>query len=162
MSYEDFLSRDKESDCSPAKSSVRKSAGTSTSPIRKFRTTMTRISPTSCAKKKSILSEILISTEGKDAAGMAAAEKKAKQISSDAAKGQRFTDLARDNSDASYRQGRRRSRRLQKRRSRTSHRRRGLGSAEGLRHASPSRSRPASRFSRLRTTPRRASLRLPT
>lgn len=46
------------------------------------------------------LSEILISTEGKDAAAVAAAEKKASQISSDAAKGQRFSDLARDNSDA--------------------------------------------------------------
>ena len=47
------------------------------------------------------LSEILISTDGKDAAGMAAAEKKAKQIAADASKGQRFSDLARDNSDAS-------------------------------------------------------------
>lgn len=52
-------------------------------------------------EEKVYLSEILISTDGKDAAGMAAAEKKAKQIASDASKGQRFTDLARDNSDAS-------------------------------------------------------------
>lgn len=50
--------------------------------------------------EKVFLSEILISTEGKDAAGVAAAEKKAKQVASDASKGQRFTDLARDNSDA--------------------------------------------------------------
>jgi peptidyl-prolyl cis-trans isomerase SurA len=52
-------------------------------------------------EEKVYLSEILISTDGKDAAGMAAAEKKAKQLSSDASKGQRFADLARDNSDAS-------------------------------------------------------------
>ncbi len=51
-------------------------------------------------EEKVYLSEILISTEGKDAAGVAAAEKKAKQIASDAAKGERFSDLARDNSDA--------------------------------------------------------------
>jgi len=50
--------------------------------------------------EKVYLSEILISTAGKDAAGVAAAEKKAKQLSDDAGKGQRFADLARDNSDA--------------------------------------------------------------
>jgi peptidyl-prolyl cis-trans isomerase SurA len=50
--------------------------------------------------EKVYLSEILISTQNKDAAGAAAAEKKAKQIADDAAKGQRFADLARDNSDA--------------------------------------------------------------
>ena len=52
-------------------------------------------------EEKVYLSEILISTEGKDDAGVAAAEKKAKQMSLDASSGQRFTDLARDNSDAS-------------------------------------------------------------
>ncbi len=51
-------------------------------------------------EEKVYLSEILISTEGKDAAGIAAAEKKAKQISTDASHGERFADLARDNSDA--------------------------------------------------------------
>ncbi len=50
--------------------------------------------------EKVYLSEILISTEGKDPAGVVAAEKKANQIASEAKKGQRFTDLARDNSDA--------------------------------------------------------------
>jgi parvulin-like peptidyl-prolyl isomerase len=50
--------------------------------------------------EKVFLSEILISIQGKDASGAAAAEKKAKQVAADAAKGQRFTDLARDNSDA--------------------------------------------------------------
>jgi peptidyl-prolyl cis-trans isomerase SurA len=50
--------------------------------------------------EKVYLSEILISTQGKDTAGIAAAEKKAKQLSEDAGKGQRFPDMARDNSDA--------------------------------------------------------------
>ena len=50
--------------------------------------------------EKVYISEILISTEGKDAAGAAAAEKKAKQIAEEAKHGERFTDLARDNSDA--------------------------------------------------------------
>jgi peptidyl-prolyl cis-trans isomerase SurA len=51
-------------------------------------------------EEKVFLSEILISTQGKDAAGIAASEKKAKQIATEASRGQRFTDLARDNSDA--------------------------------------------------------------
>jgi peptidyl-prolyl cis-trans isomerase SurA len=51
-------------------------------------------------EEKVFLSEILISIQGKDPNGIAAAEKKAKQIAADAAKGQRFSDLARDNSDA--------------------------------------------------------------
>ncbi len=50
--------------------------------------------------EKVFLSEILISTQGKDAAGVAAAEKKAKQIAAEASRGERFSDLARDNSDA--------------------------------------------------------------
>jgi peptidyl-prolyl cis-trans isomerase SurA len=51
-------------------------------------------------EEKVYVSEILISTEGKDAAGAAAAEKKAKQISEEAKHGERFSDLAHDNSDA--------------------------------------------------------------
>jgi len=50
--------------------------------------------------EKVYISEILISTQGKDAAQTAAALKKAQQLSEDASKGQRFGDLARDNSDA--------------------------------------------------------------
>ncbi len=50
--------------------------------------------------EKVYLSEILISTEGKDSAAAAAAEQKAKQIADEASKGERFSDLARDNSDA--------------------------------------------------------------
>ncbi len=46
------------------------------------------------------LREILISIEGKDAKGIAAAEKKAKDLSARAKKGEKFGDLARDNSDA--------------------------------------------------------------
>jgi len=50
--------------------------------------------------EKVYLSEILISTQGKDAAGIAAAEKKANQIYEDLNKGSRFPDMARDNSDS--------------------------------------------------------------
>jgi peptidyl-prolyl cis-trans isomerase SurA len=50
--------------------------------------------------EKVFLSEILISIQGKDPSGVAAAEKKAKQVAAQAAKGERFSDLARDNSDA--------------------------------------------------------------
>src|SRR5689334_22551819 len=45
------------------------------------------------------LSQILISTEGKTAAQAAAAEKKAKDLVARAKKGEKFSDLARDNSD---------------------------------------------------------------
>ncbi len=45
------------------------------------------------------LSQILISTEGKTPEQAAAAEKKAKDIVARARKGEKFTDLARDNSD---------------------------------------------------------------
>jgi peptidyl-prolyl cis-trans isomerase SurA len=51
------------------------------------------------------LREILISTEGKDAAGVAAAEKKAKDLVARARKGERFAELARDNSDAASAKG---------------------------------------------------------
>ena len=46
------------------------------------------------------LQEILVSTEGKDAAGVAAAEKKAKDLVTRARRGERFAELARDNSDS--------------------------------------------------------------
>ena len=51
-------------------------------------------------KEQVVLQEILISTEGKDAAGAAAAEKKAKDLVSRARKGERFAEMARDNSDS--------------------------------------------------------------
>jgi parvulin-like peptidyl-prolyl isomerase len=51
-------------------------------------------------EEKVFLSEILISTQGKDAAAVAAAQKKAKQLYEQAKRGERFSDLARDNSDA--------------------------------------------------------------
>ncbi len=50
-------------------------------------------------EEKVFLSEILISTEGKDPGAVVAAENKAKQMAEAAAKGQRFAELARDNSD---------------------------------------------------------------
>ncbi len=51
-------------------------------------------------EEKVYVSEILISTEGKDDAAVAAAKKKAMQLADDAKRGERFSDLARDNSDA--------------------------------------------------------------
>jgi peptidyl-prolyl cis-trans isomerase SurA len=50
--------------------------------------------------EKVYLREILISTAGKEPAGIAASEKKAKDLSSRARKGERFPEMARDNSDA--------------------------------------------------------------
>jgi peptidyl-prolyl cis-trans isomerase SurA len=47
------------------------------------------------------LGEILVSTDGKDAAGLAAAERKANDLYTRASRGERFADLAKDNSDAS-------------------------------------------------------------
>ena len=46
------------------------------------------------------LREILVSTEGKDEAGIAAAEKKAKDLVARARRGEKFYELARDHSDA--------------------------------------------------------------
>ncbi len=51
-------------------------------------------------EERVFLREILISTQDKDAAGIAAAEKKAKDLAARAAKGERFPELARDNSDS--------------------------------------------------------------
>jgi parvulin-like peptidyl-prolyl isomerase len=51
-------------------------------------------------KEQITLQEILISTEGKDEAGVAAAEKKAKDLVERGRKGQRFAEMARDNSDS--------------------------------------------------------------
>ncbi|MGD0012970.1 MAG: peptidylprolyl isomerase [Bryobacteraceae bacterium] len=47
-----------------------------------------------------ILREILLSTDGRDAAGIAAAEKKARDLVARARKGENFANLAHDNSDA--------------------------------------------------------------
>jgi peptidyl-prolyl cis-trans isomerase SurA len=51
-------------------------------------------------EERVFLREILISTDGKNAAGQAAALKKANDLYARASKGERFADLARDNSDA--------------------------------------------------------------
>ncbi len=51
-------------------------------------------------QERVFLREILVSTDGKDAAGQAAADKKAKDLVARARKGERFPELARDNSDA--------------------------------------------------------------
>ena len=50
--------------------------------------------------EKVYLSEILISTQDKDAAGIEAAKKKAETLSADAKKGEKFAEMARNNSDA--------------------------------------------------------------
>ncbi|MDQ2946205.1 MAG: peptidylprolyl isomerase [Acidobacteriota bacterium] len=51
-------------------------------------------------EERVFLREILVSTDGKDAAGKAASEKKAKDLYDRAKKGEKFPELARDNSDA--------------------------------------------------------------
>jgi parvulin-like peptidyl-prolyl isomerase len=51
-------------------------------------------------EERIMLREILVSTEGKDEAGVAAAKKKAEDLVSRARRGERFPELARDNSDS--------------------------------------------------------------
>lgn len=51
-------------------------------------------------QERIFLSDIYVSTEGKDAAGIAAAEKKAKDLSARAKKGEKFSEMAQTNSDA--------------------------------------------------------------
>jgi peptidyl-prolyl cis-trans isomerase SurA len=51
-------------------------------------------------EERIFLREILVSTEGKDEAGAAAAKKKAEDLVSRARRGERFPELARDNSDS--------------------------------------------------------------
>ncbi|MBS1876974.1 MAG: peptidylprolyl isomerase [Acidobacteria bacterium] len=50
-------------------------------------------------EERVFLRQIFVSTEGRDAAGVAAGEKKAKDLAARATKGEKFADLARDNSD---------------------------------------------------------------
>jgi peptidyl-prolyl cis-trans isomerase SurA len=50
-------------------------------------------------QERVFLREIFVSTEGKDAAGVAAAEKKAKDLVARARKGERFAEMAQSNSD---------------------------------------------------------------
>lgn len=51
-------------------------------------------------QERVFLRQILVSTEGKNADGLAAAEKKAKDLAARAKKGEKFPEMARDNSDA--------------------------------------------------------------
>jgi parvulin-like peptidyl-prolyl isomerase len=51
-------------------------------------------------QERVFLREIFISTDGKDAAGVAAADKKAKDLVTRARKGERFAEMAQSNSDA--------------------------------------------------------------
>ena len=50
-------------------------------------------------QERMFLRRILVSTEGKNADGLAAAEKKAKDLAARAKKGEKFPEMARDNSD---------------------------------------------------------------
>jgi len=52
-------------------------------------------------QERVFLRQIFISTQGKDAAGLAAAEKKAKDVAARAKNGEKFADLAQSNSDDS-------------------------------------------------------------
>jgi parvulin-like peptidyl-prolyl isomerase len=52
-------------------------------------------------QERVFLRRILVSTEGKNADGLAAAEKKAKDLAARAKKGEKFPEMARDNSDDS-------------------------------------------------------------
>ncbi len=52
-------------------------------------------------EERVFLRDILISTQGKDAAGIAASEKKAKDLVARARKGEKFPELAQQNSDDS-------------------------------------------------------------
>ena len=87
------------------------------------------------------LQEILISTEGKDDAGVAAAEKKAKDLVARARKGERFAEMARDNSDCGQRQEHGRASPVQKGRSQPRTWRIWFGPSPKA--TSPIRSRPA-------------------
>jgi parvulin-like peptidyl-prolyl isomerase len=51
-------------------------------------------------KERIFLSDIYVSTDGKDDAGLAAADKKAKDLSARAKKGEKFSEMAQTNSDA--------------------------------------------------------------
>lgn len=51
-------------------------------------------------QERVFLRQIMVSTEGKNADGLAAAEKKAKDLAARAKKGEKFPEMARDNSDA--------------------------------------------------------------
>lgn len=99
MSYEDFLARAK--DHALTREVIGQEVG------RKIAVTDKEIQDYYDAHKsdfireeKVFLSEILISTEKKDEAGIEAAKKKADAIAAQAKKGERFSELARNNSDA--------------------------------------------------------------
>ncbi len=51
-------------------------------------------------EERIFLAEIFVSTQGKDEAGVAAAEKKAKDLANRARRGEKFDELARDNSES--------------------------------------------------------------
>ena len=85
-------------------------------------------------QERVFLREILVSTEGKDAAGVAAAEKKAKDLVARARKGERFAEMARDNSDAVTAKNMGDLGGFKKGELQASHRESGMVPAQGLHH----------------------------
>jgi parvulin-like peptidyl-prolyl isomerase len=99
MSYEDFRNETKNSMLTQRV--IRQEVGGKLSPKREEIQKYYDAHKTEFVREeRAFLREILVSTEGKDAAGQAAAEKKAKDLVARAKKGERFAEMARDNSDA--------------------------------------------------------------
>ncbi len=99
MTYEDFAQQAK--DGITTQRVIRQEVGSRISVKREDVEAYYNAHKTEFVRKEQIfLQEILVSTEGKDAAGVAAGEKKAKDLSARGKKGERFAEMARDNSDA--------------------------------------------------------------
>ena len=100
MSFEDFKQEHEE----PRPDATRDSRGSQREDVRSKHEEIEKYyneHKTEFVREEQItLQEILISTEGKDDAGVAAAEKKAKDLVARARKGERFAEMARDNSDS--------------------------------------------------------------
>ena len=99
MSYEDFRNETKNSMLTQRV--IRQEVGGKISPKREEIQKYYEAHKTEFVREeRTFLREILISTDNKDAAGQAAAETKAKDLVARARKGERFAEMARDNSDA--------------------------------------------------------------
>ncbi len=99
MTYEDFAQQAK--DGIMTQRVIRQEVGSRISVKREDVEAYYNAHKTDFVRKEQIfLQEILVSTEGKDPAGVAAGEKKAKDLSARGKKGEKFAEMARDNSDA--------------------------------------------------------------
>ena len=99
MTYEDYQATDEEPDADAARDRPGSGAATSPSPKPEMQKYYDEHKAEFVRKEQVFLSQILISTEGKTPEQVAAAEKKAKDLVARARKGEKFSDLARDNSD---------------------------------------------------------------